>query len=82
MSAREPRTFAVLGFATTHDALTSEQLLKDLGIDVTPIPAPKSLGGALCGIALRIEPSDLERALELLGRAGIEPSGQGTIEDV
>lgn len=82
MSVRRSRTFAVLGFSTTHDALTAEQLLADLGIGVTPIPAPRSLDGALCGIALRLEPSDLDRALELLGRAGIEPSGSSTIEDV
>jgi len=27
------RTFAVLGFATTHDALDAEALLEDMGID-------------------------------------------------
>ncbi len=82
MSVREPRTFAIFGFATTHTALAAEQLLKDLGVPVTPIPAPKSLGGALCGIALRIDPLDAERAELLLERADLSPRARGEIEDV
>jgi hypothetical protein len=71
MSGRPLRRFAVLGFTTTHTALAAEQLLKDLGIPATPIPAPKSIGGALCGIALRLEPADVERAETLLERADL-----------
>ena len=82
MSARSPRPFEVFGFATTHDALAAEQLLKDLGVPVTPIPAPRSLGGALCGIAPRLEPSDVPRAEELLERAEMVPAARGSIEDV
>jgi hypothetical protein len=76
------RTFVVLGFSTTHTALAAEQLLKDLGVPVTPIPVPKSIGGALCGIALRLEPADTERAEILLQRADLKVAARGEIEDV
>ena len=82
MTAREPRPYSVLGFGTTHDALSAEQLLKDLGVDVVPIPAPRSLSRSLCGIALRFTPRGLARAQELLERAGIKPVAAGEIEDV
>jgi hypothetical protein len=76
------RTYAVLGFSTTHAALDAEQLLKDLGVPVTPIPVPKVLDGALCGIALRLELADLERAGGLLERADIAVTAHGEMQDV
>lgn len=82
MSGRPRRTFVVFGFATTHTTLVAEQLLKDLGVPVTPIPAPKSIGGALCGIALRLEPGDVARAVTLLEHAELEVTTRGEIEDV
>lgn len=78
---RHPRLFKVLGFASTHDALDAEALLLDLGIDVVPIPAPKTLG-TLCGIALRIELGDESRALGYLTAAGIVVGPLGEVEDV
>jgi len=78
---RSSKTFVVLGFASTHDALDAEALLGDLGIDVVPIPAPRSIG-ALCGIALRLAPDDEPRALEYLKGAAIAVSTRATIEDV
>lgn len=79
--SRTPRLFALLGFASTHDALDAESLLLDLGIDVTPIPAPKALG-TLCGIALRLEVADEPRALGYLSGAGIVVGARGEVEDV
>jgi hypothetical protein len=79
--SREPRPFVALGFASTHDALDAEQLLGDLGITVVPMPAPKSLG-ALCGIALRLEPADESRADAYLEAAGIVVGARSIIEDV
>lgn len=79
--SREPREFAALGFSSTHDALDAEQLLGDLGITVVPMPAPKSLG-ALCGIALRLELADEERAISYLEAADITVSARTRIEDV
>lgn len=79
--SRAPRPFAVFGFGSTHDALDAEQLLGDLGITVVPMPAPKSLG-ALCGIALRLEPADEERSIAYLESANIAVTARGRIEDV
>ncbi len=79
--SRTPRPYSVLGFASTHDALDAEALLMDLGIGVVPIPAPKILG-ALCGIALRLEPADEARALRYLTDAGITVGARGEVEDV
>jgi len=81
MTPRTPREFAVLGFASTHDALDAEALLDDMGLDVVPIPAPKSIG-ALCGIALRVESEQRQRAIAYLERAGITVVGTASIEDV
>jgi hypothetical protein len=78
---RQPRTFAALGFGSTHDAMDAEQLLTDLGITVVPIPAPKSIG-TLCGIAMRIEVADEDRASGYLSAAGIIVSARVEIEDV
>ena len=79
--SRVPRTFAVLGFESTHDALDAETLLGDLGIDVVPIPAPKTIG-AHCGIALRIEIDDEPRADAYLEAAGIVVSARARMDDV
>lgn len=81
MTARELRPFVVLGFHTTHDALEAEALLLDLGFDVVPIPSPKSIG-ALCGIALRLDPGDATRAGTYLERASITVAATAVIDDV
>ena len=78
---RTPRVFAVLGFESTHDALDAETLLGDLGIDVVPIPAPKTIG-AHCGIALRIEVADEARSVAYLDAAGIAIAACIRIDDV
>ena len=79
--SREPRSFAVLGFGSTHAALDAEALLRDVGIDVVPIPAPKDLG-ALCGIALRLELAEESRAMRYLESAGTPPKSRLRVEDV
>ena len=71
----------MFGFGTTHDALDAEALLLDLGIDVVPVPAPKVIG-AKCGIALRLEVTDEERALEYLAGADIAVTALGKVKDV
>ncbi len=81
MSLREARPFVVYGFATTHAALAAESLLKDLGIAVVPVPAPKSIG-SLCGIALRVEPEEAPRAEQLLSNAGMEPTARVEMDDL
>jgi hypothetical protein len=81
VSARELRTFAVYGFATTHDALAAEAAVKAAGVPVTPIPAPRELG-SLCGIALRFEPGDAVSAEAALTRSAIEWTARAEIRDI
>lgn len=78
---RPRREFVALGFASTHDALAAESLLKDLGVPLVPVPAPRELG-SICGIALRFEPEDVHRAKDLLERADIAWTGEAALSDV
>ena len=78
--APDTQRFVVFGFPTTHDALDAETLLGDLGIDVVPIPTPKSIS-AHCGIALRLRLADESRAAGYLENAGITVSTLAEIED-
>ncbi len=73
MSSVGPNEYVVLGFETTHDALSAEEILQASGVPVVPVPAPPSIG-ALCGIAMRIRFTDLHEAEELLVAGGIAPS--------
>jgi hypothetical protein len=76
---RDERDFVVFGFDSTHDALAAEALLKDLGVPVLPVPPPRHLGA--CGIGLRVEPSDVDRAAELLERASIHVASRVPVRD-
>lgn len=79
--SREPRDFLVYGFETTHRALDAEALLRQMDVDVVPVPTPKAMG-ALCGIALRVEVAEAGRAETLLERAGLAWSGRVRQRDV
>jgi len=81
MTAREPRSFTVYGFATTHDALAAESAIREAGVPVVAIPAPRELG-SLCGIALRVEVSDAPRLEDALAEAGVRWTGRVAITDV
>lgn len=78
---REVQRFTVFGFGSTHHALDAEALLDDMGIDVVPMPTPKSIG-ATCGIALRVPIDESDRATEYLSRAQIAVTGRTEIDDV
>lgn len=78
---RTPAEFAVLAFASTHDALASEAVLGDMGIEVVPIPTPRAVSAG-CGIALRIPVAQEERALEYLDRAGTHVAKRVRIRDI
>ena len=79
--SRTPRSFAVFGFQSTHDALAAEDVLRDIGAEVVPIPAPSSLGGR-CGIALRVPELQAEMALSEIKRNEIEPIRIILMDDV
>ncbi len=81
MTARTPRAFAVYGFATTHDALAAETVLREASVEVTPIPAPRELG-SLCGIAMRLEPSAAAAAEAAWTGAGLRWTARAEIDDV
>ena len=51
------RTFVVLAFSSTRDALNAERILEDESLDVKVVPLPRHRG-ELCGIALRVSPDD------------------------
>jgi hypothetical protein len=71
----------VITFHNTREAIMGERQLLDSGVNAGVMPMPPVLGPG-CGIALRIDPADLEKAKLLLGetingiycRAG-EPEG-------
>lgn len=79
--SRVPTEYAVLAFASTHDALGAEALLGQMGVDVVPIPTPRVVSAG-CGIALRLAVSDEDRALEYLERAGTRVASRVRIQDV
>lgn len=81
MTGRETREYAVLGFGSTHDALTAESALKAARFDILVIPAPRALG-SLCGIAIRLEPEVVDAAERLLEDARLAPTARATIRDV
>jgi hypothetical protein len=81
VSSRAMRAFAVYGFATTHDALAAETVLKAASVPVTPIPAPRELG-SLCGIAMRVEPEAAASLEAALSQAGLAWTARADIEDV
>jgi len=82
VNSRRPRRYVFFGFATTHDSLAGEEALKGAGIPVTPVPTPSFLTGTLCGIALRTEPSDSDRARAVFERRGIEVQAEAEIADI
>ncbi len=81
MRSRDPRPFAVYGFATTHDALAAEARLKSVLIPVVPIPSPKELG-ELCGIALRVAMEDVSRVESALIGEGVRWTLRVDMQDV
>ena len=64
----------ILVFATTHQTMQAEALLKEAGLKGLLVLKPKGLVGN-CGLALQLDGSDLPRALSLLGKRHIVPAG-------
>lgn len=81
MTRRPVRTFAAYGFASTHDALAAEAALRAASIPVLAVPAPRELG-SLCGIAMRLELCEAQRAESELVSAGIAWAARVEFEDI
>jgi hypothetical protein len=81
MNPRERHRFVVFGFASTHDAMAAEWLLKQAVIPVTPMPSPPAFG-SLCGLAMRVLPEDEDRATNVLSEGKVLPVDRAEIEDL
>lgn len=79
---RRLQRYVVFGFPSTHDAISAESALKSAGIAVTAIPRPVSVGGADCGIAMRVAPADDERARHVLTECSIPIAVSAEIDDL
>ncbi len=62
----------VLIFRGTHQVLAAEKNLKKAGVAMRLIPVPRRLTSD-CGLAIRIFPSERERARKVLSRARLLP---------
>jgi len=67
MSARE---YVIVLFPGTSHAVRAESLLVRAGVPCRLIPVPRDLSTD-CGVCLRLEPEDEERALGVLSKAGL-----------
>jgi len=61
-------------FYTTSAAFRAEKVLKDAGLAVKLVPTPRQFSSD-CGIALRLEWVEAERAQALLVETGVEYAG-------
>jgi hypothetical protein len=56
----------IFSFHSTSEAIMGEKRLLDAGLRVTVMPAPPQIGPG-CGICLRVQGADLEKARAILG---------------
>jgi hypothetical protein len=56
----------IFTFHNTHEAVMGERKLLDSGLEARVMPVPGALGKT-CGIALRIEETEADKALGVLG---------------
>lgn len=61
--------YYLFAFESTHGAITSKKNLEK-EIDLVMMPTLREITSS-CGISLRIEPKDLERAKQLMEESGI-----------
>ncbi len=60
---------AVFTFATTHEAMAAEDILRGEGVPLEVVPPPRGLSAG-CGLALRVSMEDAPRAHATLAREG------------
>jgi hypothetical protein len=68
MGEKMPPAEALLVFQNTREAVIAERELLDRGLEVRVMPMPRSLG-PVCGMVLRVNSADVERAKALLGES-------------
>lgn len=61
--------YYLFAFESTHGAITSKKNLEK-EIDLVMMPTLREISSS-CGISLRIEPKDLERAKKLMEESGV-----------
>ncbi|MEI6856083.1 DUF3343 domain-containing protein [Psychrilyobacter sp.] len=71
---KKTEEFNLISFESTHMAIKSEKLLKEVNLDIRIIPVPMEITSS-CGLSLRINPIDYKEAREILDRNQIEFSG-------
>ena len=64
----------IFTFKNTHDAIASEKVLIQSGIQVRVMPLPAQIGAG-CGICLRVWPEVRNQAAGVLADAGILSQG-------
>ena len=66
---------AMVFFANTYNAMWAQKILKDeMRFEITPVPEEVKAG---CWIAICILPENLEKTLQLLEHAGMDPRMRG-----
>jgi hypothetical protein len=71
--------FAVVLFHTTSAAIRAEKVLKQADLAVRLIPTPRQFSSD-CGIALRFDWTEAERAQALLNEAAVHTAGVRRLE--
>ena len=68
---RQKKTFRVLAFRTTHDALAMEAFCRGHNIPGRLIPTPQEVSAG-CGLVWRMTPEDADRYMDRICEAGLE----------
>lgn len=71
---KKTEEFNLISFESTHMAIKSEKLLKDVNLDIRIIPVPREITSS-CGLSLRINPINYKEAKEILDKNHIVFSG-------
>jgi hypothetical protein len=66
--------YGVVLFHNTSSVMRAEKILKKSGIEIKLIPTPREFSSD-CGLAIRFELPDQERARRLLEQAQVEIAG-------
>ncbi len=71
--------YVVILFPSTSHAVRAESLLVRAGVECRLIPVPRQFSSD-CGVCIRVQPEVEDRALEVLGQAGVTIEGVHTLE--